>query len=128
MKMFKEFVVIANENELLAKAICMHLERLGYSGAPKGRFNEGYCYYACSDGYAGWDDAAENSVDDYQKITLDEFFSLTPEDVIIEPERFDVRVDLSVRNNSGHNNLVLYSKLEASQIDRIKDIMNEGES
>ena len=126
MKKFKEFEVKTHGIKHLTKALANHAESLGYSlDSVSDEYDYGYDFISLredGDCLFCFFPTKKNI------ISLDEFFNLTTKDVIDEPERLDVRVDLSVRNNSGHNHLVLYSKLEASQIEKIKDIMNEGET
>jgi hypothetical protein len=121
MKKFKEFDVKTHGVKQLSKALVSHAEMLGYKfDCDWGdydfiKFHENGGCYLC---------AIPNKED---IISLDEFFKLTPEDVIIEPERFKFKYYWGYQGGGiyEHVNRVC---LTQDQIDRIKDIMNEGES
>lgn len=112
MKKFKEFEVKTHSVKQLSKALVNHAQMLGYKfDCDWGDYNfirlrsDGHYYLSsCED------------IEEF--MSLDEFFKLTPEDVIVEPERYSCRF-------SFHSNVSEDHFLTQDQIERIKDIMNE---
>ena len=113
MKKFKEFKVRTYGIKSLSKALVRHAQHIGYE---HDNDNDDYDWFWC--GKKG-DCALCNTAGKSMTLSLDEFFRLTPKDVIVEPEKTlwsfcqeEVRgVDLVRR------------KLTQSQIDEIKAIM-----
>ena len=115
MKKFKKFYINLPTNKHLIDVVKSHIEHLGYKK------------HFCGDDY---DFVTTYSDGDYQictgekngeQITLDEFFRLAPDDVIVEPEK----VLFVFKTASNENGNIFYKKewLTQSQIDEITAIM-----
>lgn len=125
MKKFIEFAVCATSNKVIQSEVKVHLSVLGYKETITSAkyfftFESGRVMNGSNLHYEG-----HEFVNNHDKITLDEFFDLTPEDVIVEPERFHCRFQFENVNYgddiSGH-----YTK---DQVDRVKSILlNEHKS
>lgn len=80
MKKFKEFSVKTTSFPM-ADAVISHLKKLGYIGAGYWYRPEDSYVLCDSNGFFGWHQKNGNGL-----IGLDEFFAITPEDVLIEPK------------------------------------------
>ena len=92
MKKFREFYIKTPNNKTLRKAVLNQIKYLGYDDLGCPDWN--YCVYGFeSDGRTGANESKNNLAGIHgERISLDEFFALKPEDVIVEPERFRFRV------------------------------------
>lgn len=120
MKKFREFYVIT-ENENLRKACFKHGVSLGYSASIFG-FKTGIVFQKSGECYDFYG-SNHSDKERYTRIALDEFFALTPEDVIVEPDKADI-YSCFMYEIDGHT-YGFNSKQNQGQIDRIKAIMNE---
>jgi|GEM_PF-4391058 hypothetical protein len=116
MKKFKGFCV-RTDNKYIKKAVFKHAKHLGYTFWDED-FSLRKRVTFCSDGdFFSYDSPVE------KLITLDEFFKLTPEDVVVEPERW--LYSFTLENHKGTD--WKRKELTQDQIDRIKAIMGESD-
>lgn len=120
MKKFKEYTVNTQGIKSLSKALVKHAIHLGYNF--DGDYDD-YEFLCCFDD----GECYLTDINHLNGISLDEFFELTPKDVVIdtEPETRLFRAYLMWSKNglSEYN-----AQVTQDQIDRIKVIMNESDS
>ena len=113
MKKYREFKVETHSIKSLSKALVKHAKHIGYKHDGD---NDDYPWFWCG---AQGDCALCNTAEDEIILSLDEFFKLTKEDVIVEPERFACEFSYGVKG------VCMEPMLTQDQIDRIKEVMNE---
>lgn len=118
---FKEFKINATSNQIVRNEVMCHLTKLGYksSGVSSG------FYFAYENGQVCWDESVKYfSEKQLPEITLDDFFKLTKEDVIVKPKKtlaeFNLLCEAYFDVFDG-----IKTRLTQSQIDRIKVIIGE---
>jgi len=121
MKKFKQFY-IKPTSEAMNKACVNHGKELGYSF-------HGICdYYGVIEFHDSGEFLTHTTSLTSNKLSIDDFFKLTKEDVIVESERFTIRLtEYGVKTSYG--DIVSTSELcdlTREQINRIKEIKNEG--
>lgn len=117
MKKFKEFYVQIPNNQELRGALLSQSSNLGYM---RFKFPETeYCTYGFNGyGGVGANTGGRMSGISGHKLTLEEFFALTPEDVVVEPERFEYAFyHISEKRSE------IY-RITKDQIDRVQEILN----
>ena len=102
MKKYKEFHIRTNYNKNLVKAACKHFDKLGMTRVFSRNKYTGISFInSYSDG--DYQKCVESGIACGNEMTLDEFFRLTKEDVVIEPEDTistkQLPVDLYAPNN-----------------------------
>jgi hypothetical protein len=128
MKKFKEFYLKVDGNKALFDRVVNVAYELGYAWANDKKHGSGKMPFKkyLSKAIHFDDGGCLFQTSDYVlPMSYKEFFSLTPEDVVIEPERalcqFSMYCDKTFMRK-------INNELTDQQINRIKDIMNEGES
>lgn len=121
MKKFKEFKVRIDSNAL-KKACFYHAESLGLVKDNRSQPNDGYLYI-CNGEYGICADGSVKFNRVKYIMPLNEFFKLTPADVVVEPERYWVTLITSFQDFGKNKSC----KLNQSQIDEIKAIMEREE-
>lgn len=114
---FKSFYIRVT-SEAMHKACYEHGLSLGYRQYDDKHFSGALSFYRDGDFQA----TPQVCIDPSTQITLDEFFALTPEDVIVEPKRFNVCFSY----NTPSDYSTVRDMLTQDQIDRIKAIMGES--
>ena len=115
MKKYREFKVETHSIKSLSKALVKHAKHIGYKHDGD---NDDYPWFWCG---AQGDCALCNTAEDEIILSLDEFFKLTKEDVIVEPERFECELAQKI----GLNCKTTRVDLTQDQINRIFEVMNE---
>ena len=117
MKKFREFEVKTHGIKSLEKALVKHAKYLGY------KFDndwDKYTYFRLGKDGGCWFSSPFKD----KELTLDEFFALTPEDVIDEPERFNV--EFVLYDHHGRIKDTSNIDLTQDQINRICGVMDEA--
>ena len=115
MKTFKEFMVETHGIKSLSKALVKLAEHIGYNHDGD---NNNYSWFWC--GTYG-DCALCDTAGDEMTLSIYDFFRLTKEDVIVEPERFECELAQKI----GLNCKTTRVDLTQDQINRIFEVMNE---
>jgi hypothetical protein len=128
MKEFKDFYLNVDKNKALFDRVVNVAYELGYAWYCDKKHGSGkMSFEKYHSRLIHFDDSGclFQTSDSVMSMSYKEFFSLTPEDVIVEPERslcqFAMYCDKTFMKK-------INNELTDNQIERIKDIMNEDES
>lgn len=119
---FKEFYMPVS-GKPMAESLIKHAERIGYQFTNNFSDNPTRIKFYSKGMFSIVDDSVVCGGEQY---CWYKFFDLTPEDVRVEPEKYDCRFQWRSETTSSTWSTSKY--LTESQVDQIRDIMNEGES
>lgn len=118
---FKEFHVLTG-SKLLTKHCLDHAKTIGFKITNSNNYETGIVTF--SNGHCISFLGPNEVATDCASVSVEDFFKLTPEDVRVEQERFNVCFSYNTPSDYSNTRCMLTQ----DQIDRIKAIMNEGQS